>query len=74
MCPGKHTVAVRPGRSRSAELVELPRPRCREGEALVRMLEVGIDGTDRELDAAAYGEAPPGEDLLVIGHEASATE
>lgn len=69
MSAGMRAVAVRPGRSRSAELVELPRPRCREGEALVRMLEVGIDGTDRELDAGAYGEAPPGDNLLVIGHE-----
>ena len=69
MSPGMRTIAVCPGRSRSGELVELPRPRCREGEALVRMLEVGIDGMDRELDAGAYGEAPPGEDLLVIGHE-----
>lgn len=33
-------------------------------------MAVGIDGTDREINAAAYGQAPPGEDTLVIGHEA----
>jgi threonine dehydrogenase-like Zn-dependent dehydrogenase len=63
-------VAIRPGTPKSAHLVEMPRPHCREGEYLVRMLEVGIDGTDRELDSGEYGEAPPGEDALVIGHEA----
>src|SRR5581483_9163074 len=35
----------------------------------VRVLRVGVDGTDREIDAAEYGEAPPGERFLVTGHE-----
>lgn len=33
------------------------------------MLHVGIDGTDIEIDRAEYGEAPPGQDFLIIGHE-----
>jgi threonine dehydrogenase-like Zn-dependent dehydrogenase len=28
-----------------------------------------VDGTDKEINAAEYGAAPPGEDFLVIGHE-----
>ena len=36
---------------------------------LVRVLQVGLDGTDREINAAEYGAAPPGYDFLVLGHE-----
>src|SRR6266496_2595206 len=37
--------------------------------APVRVLRVGVDGTDKEINAAEYGAAPPGDDFLVIGHE-----
>ena len=33
------------------------------------MLRVGVDGTDKEINAAEYGAAPEGDDFLVIGHE-----
>ena len=36
---------------------------------LVKVLRVGVDGTDREINAAEYGAAPQGYDFLVIGHE-----
>jgi threonine dehydrogenase-like Zn-dependent dehydrogenase len=36
---------------------------------LVRVLRVGVDGTDKEINAAEYGQAPEGFDFLVIGHE-----
>ena len=36
---------------------------------LVRILRVGVDGTDKEINAAEYGAAPDGYDFLVIGHE-----
>jgi threonine dehydrogenase-like Zn-dependent dehydrogenase len=32
-------------------------------------LRVGVDGTDKEINAAEYGAAPPGYEFLVIGHE-----
>ena len=38
----------------------------------LRMLEVGICGTDREIARFEYGTPPPGEDRLVIGHESLA--
>ena len=34
------------------------------------MLRIGVDGTDREIDRAEYGDAPAGEKQLIIGHEA----
>ena len=36
---------------------------------LVKVLTVGLDGTDREIDAGEYGTAPPGSDFLILGHE-----
>jgi len=36
---------------------------------LVRVIRVGVDGTDREINAAEYGSAPDGYDFLVVGHE-----
>ena len=36
---------------------------------LVRVLKVGVDATDREINEALYGNAPPGDNFLVLGHE-----
>ena len=36
---------------------------------LVKVLRVGVDGTDKEINAAEYGAAPDGYDFLVVGHE-----
>jgi threonine dehydrogenase-like Zn-dependent dehydrogenase len=63
-------VAVTPLRAGSARQVELPVPTVTPGTAVMRVLEVGIDGTDTEINNGLYGEAPPGFDFLVIGHEA----
>jgi threonine dehydrogenase-like Zn-dependent dehydrogenase len=41
-------------------------------QVLLRVREVGICGTDREIAASRYGEPPPGADHLVLGHEALA--
>lgn len=66
-------VAVIPGQPDSLHLAELPKPAVHEipngRGVLVRVLRVGVDGTDKEINAAEYGMAPPGYDFLVIGHE-----
>ena len=36
---------------------------------LVRVIRVGVDGTDKEINAAEYGAAPEGFDYLITGHE-----
>jgi threonine dehydrogenase-like Zn-dependent dehydrogenase len=36
---------------------------------LVKVLRVGVDGTDKEINDAQYGKAPPGVDFLITGHE-----
>jgi len=65
-------VAVIPGTPRSARLLDLPLPRARRGEVLLRVLRVGVDGTDSEIDAGHIGQTPPGEGMLILGHESFA--
>lgn len=66
-------VAVVPGTPDSMHLRSVPRPRIADvpdGKGvLVRVLSVGVDGTDKEINAAEYGMAPPGDDYLILGHE-----
>jgi threonine dehydrogenase-like Zn-dependent dehydrogenase len=40
-----------------------------DGAVLVRAMALGICGTDREIVAGKYGDAPEGEERLIIGHE-----
>jgi threonine dehydrogenase-like Zn-dependent dehydrogenase len=63
-------MAVFPGR-RELHLVELPTPEARgEHDVTVRVREVGVCGTDREICAFHYGTPPAGREGLVLGHEA----
>jgi threonine dehydrogenase-like Zn-dependent dehydrogenase len=66
-------IAVRPGKPGSVFLAELDKPSLEEipngRGVLVRVLRVGVDGTDKEINAAEYGASPAGYDFLVLGHE-----
>jgi len=66
-------IAVFPGKPNSVHLAELSKPSLGDMPngrgVLVRVLRVGVDGTDKEINAAEYGAAPKGYDFLVIGHE-----
>lgn len=66
-------IAVFPGKPNSVHLAELEKPSLedipRGRGVLVKVLRVGVDGTDKEINAAEYGAAPEGYDFLVIGHE-----
>jgi glucose 1-dehydrogenase len=66
-------IAVKPGIPNSVHLAELPAPKVDDVPngrgVLVRVLRVGVDGTDKEINAAEYGQAPVGYDFLIIGHE-----
>jgi len=66
-------VAVTPGKPNSVHLQEISRPSLStipdEKGVLVKTLKVGVDATDREINDALYGNAPIGDDYLVIGHE-----
>lgn len=66
-------IAVYPGQKDSVHLADLPMPSLDEipngRGVLVRLLRCGVDGTDKEINAAEYGAAPEGYDFLTIGHE-----
>ena len=66
-------IAVFPGKVNSVHLADLPKPSVTDipngRGVLVKVLRVGVDGTDKEINAAEYGAAPPGYSFLVLGHE-----
>jgi len=66
-------VAVLPGRANTIHLREVPKPRLGDVPngrgVLVKILRVGVDGTDKEINAAEYGGAPAGDEYLILGHE-----
>jgi threonine dehydrogenase-like Zn-dependent dehydrogenase len=56
--------------SRRVDVIETPAPALeRATQARVRLLDVGVCGTDREIARFEYGIPPAGADHLVIGHE-----
>jgi glucose 1-dehydrogenase len=66
-------ISVFPGKAGSVHLADAPKPSLDQVPngrgVLVKVLRVGVDGTDKEINAAEYGAAPPGFDYLIIGHE-----
>ncbi len=66
-------IAVCPGSPGSLHLANLTKPSLDDVPngrgVLVKVLRVGVDGTDKEINAAEYGASPPGYDFLVLGHE-----
>ncbi|MCP9493419.1 MAG: glucose 1-dehydrogenase [Pyrinomonadaceae bacterium MAG19_C2-C3] len=65
-------VAVFPGKH-VAEVIDYAEPRIEAAmQVKMKILEIGVCGTDREIAAFEYGTPPDGEDHLVIGHEALA--
>jgi threonine dehydrogenase-like Zn-dependent dehydrogenase len=66
-------IAVIPGKPHSAHLTEVPKPTIHDipdgRGVLVKVLRIGVDGTDKEIVAAEYGAAPAGYEYLIVGHE-----
>jgi glucose 1-dehydrogenase len=66
-------IAVHAGTPNSMHLEEVPEPKVSDipdGRGVkVKVLRVGVDGTDKEINAAEYGQAPEGSDFLITGHE-----
>jgi len=60
-------LVVEPGVAHSARVERVSPPR--EDGVRVRVLEIGICGTDREVSEGVFGAAPDGEATLVLGHE-----
>lgn len=52
------------------EIIDTPKPSPEKGEALVRTLRVGIDGTDYEVISGSHGGFRDDSDYHILGHEA----
>jgi threonine dehydrogenase-like Zn-dependent dehydrogenase len=56
-----------------ARVINVPVPQvddvCDGRGVLVRVLRVGVDGTDKEILSGEYGAPPPGDPYLITGHE-----
>jgi threonine dehydrogenase-like Zn-dependent dehydrogenase len=63
-------VVTTPPERNSVQLMEVHKPKPEENEALLKILKVGIDVTDREINDGYYGTPPEGSAYLIISHEA----
>ncbi len=62
-------LTVIPGSSDPARLQDVPEPASGDGPVLVGVEAIGVCATDREIVSGAHGQAPPGQQHLVLGHE-----
>ena len=62
-------LVTRPGAAHSTRVAEVPVARAGAGQLLLRVLEVGVCGTDREISEGVFGVPPDGDAELVLGHE-----
>src|SRR5437660_1038535 len=66
-------LTVTPGVKNSIKLAQIGEPVPTASQALLRVREIGVCGTDMDLNQGFYGEAPPGSSYLVTGHESVST-
>jgi threonine dehydrogenase-like Zn-dependent dehydrogenase len=58
---------------KTVRVIDHPEPRATQAsDVLVRILDVGVCGTDREIARGDYGTPPAGSPYLVLGHESLA--
>lgn len=62
-------IVVRPGEKDSIHMRDMPDPQMSDDHVAVKMLRVGLCGTDAEINHGLYGQPPAGEEFLILGHE-----
>src|ERR1043166_6724863 len=62
-------ITVHPLHPNSIELRDVDEPPHESGALLVDAIALGVCGTDREIIAGDYGEAPDDSERLILGHE-----
>ena len=65
-------LVTQPGIAHSARIADIPAPTAGASEILLRVLEVGVCGTDREIVHGLFGTPPDDGGTLVLGHESLA--
>lgn len=62
-------IVVHPGQKNSIEMRDVPDPEFKPEQVRVKVVRAGLCGTDAEINAGLYGQAPAGSDYLILGHE-----
>jgi glucose 1-dehydrogenase len=62
-------IVVHPGEKNSVHMRDMPDPKMKPDQVAVKMLRVGLCGTDAEINQGLYGKPPDGEEFLILGHE-----
>ena len=62
-------IVVKPGVKDSIHMRDMPDPKMRPDEVAVKMIRVGLCGTDAEINHGLYGKPPDGDEFLILGHE-----
>ena len=62
-------ITILPSVPNSARLEDVPDPPLADGAILVSTLALGVCGTDHEIVAGHFGEAPDGRERFILGHE-----
>jgi len=63
------SIVVKPELKDSIHMRDMPDPRMQPDQVAVKMLRAGLCGTDVEINEGRYGEAPDGDEFLILGHE-----
>ena len=62
-------IVVKPGVKDSIHMRDMPDPKMKPDQVAVKMIRVGLCGTDAEINHGLYGQAPEGDEYLILGHE-----
>jgi threonine dehydrogenase-like Zn-dependent dehydrogenase len=62
-------IVVKPGEKNSIHMRDMPDPALGPDQVAVKVLRVGLCGTDGEINQGLYGQPPPGNEFLILGHE-----
>src|SRR5688500_20139707 len=62
-------IVVKPGEKDSIHMRDMPDPKPKPDQVVVKMLRVGLCGTDAEINHGLYGKPPEGDEFLILGHE-----
>ncbi|HMC76226.1 MAG TPA: alcohol dehydrogenase catalytic domain-containing protein, partial [Vicinamibacterales bacterium] len=62
-------IVVKPGEKDSIHMRDMPDPKMKPDQVTVKMIRVGLCGTDAEINHGLYGKPPEGDEFLILGHE-----
>jgi threonine dehydrogenase-like Zn-dependent dehydrogenase len=62
-------IVVKPGAAGTIHMQDMPDPKMAPDQVAVRMIRVGLCGTDAEINQGLYGKPPDGSEFLILGHE-----